>query len=180
MQPLDQTSRNWSKGNCFYVTLEFMKDSEALRTLNMIKGNAKVSLVHGLLDECNKRVKHAWIEIDGCVLDHSNNQAINASTADYYQDNCALAARRFTRSEADALLTTQWVKDGSLPICYWGELSDDQVSAALSNYQESNGVFSSDICFSDPADPANSDNLKINGEDGGGQPATRPESKCPS
>jgi hypothetical protein len=166
MTPLDQENRDWSKGNCFYVTLEFINDSEALRTMGGINADSTVCLVHGLLDSSNKRVKHAWIEIDDRVLDHSNNQAINASAEDYYRDNSALVVRRFTRAETDALLTALKTQDSPMPIGYWGDLSDYQVSAALIGYQESNGVFSSGVCFSDPADAANSDNLKINGEQG--------------
>lgn len=163
MKPFDQINCDWSKGNCFYVTLEFIKDSERLRAGGGIPDLATVSLVHGLLDAGGQSVKHAWIEIDGRVLDHSNNQAINAKAEDYYSNNRALPCRRFFRDEADALLGALQTQDGSLQIEYWGDLSDDAVTSAMAGYQEASGIFASGACFSDPSDSANADKLQIKG-----------------
>jgi hypothetical protein len=161
MSPLDQDSRDWTKGNCFYVTLEFMKDSEELRASGKIPTDASVALVHGLLSANDKRIRHAWIEIDNIVLDHSNNQAILLNSDDYYRNNDAAPCRKFSRSEADALLTYLQNESSSLPIVYWGDLSEQDVACAVDCYQESSGVFSSGVCFSDPSDPVNADNIQL-------------------
>lgn len=163
MKPLDQQNRDWSKGNCFYVTLEFLKESELLRNEGLINKDAAVYLVHGLIGANGIRLRHAWIEIDDLVLDFSNNQEIRVTTEEYYNANNACIEKRFTRLEADALLGHLSAENGSLPICYWGEISDHTVSQAVQSYQESSAVFASDICFSDPLDPANSSNLQIEG-----------------
>jgi hypothetical protein len=166
MKPLDQTNRDWSKGNCFYVTLEFIKDSENLRAAGHISKSATVYLVHGLLDSANSKVKHAWVEIDDVAIDHSNNQSIRIPVEIYYSKNSALPSRRFSRAEADALLCALSGKNGNLPIGYWGDLSDEVVKNAMENYQESQGAFASDVCFSDPSDSANHKNLTIDIEPG--------------
>lgn len=168
MEPLDQTNRNWREGNCYYVALEFIKDSEELRSKGAIPKNASVHLVHGLLDSQRTRLKHAWIEIDDRVIDHSNYQSINEVGSEYYTANSALPVRRFTRAEADALLGTLKAKDGGLPIGYWGDLPDETVDGAMSNYQESNGVFVSGVRFSDPTDSANQANLIFKDGQGAG------------
>jgi hypothetical protein len=166
MPPLDQENRDWSKGNCFYVTLEFMKDSESLRAMGSIPKDSCVNLVHGLLSASEKRIKHAWIEIDSNVCDHSNNQTIRASAEVYYRDNDAVPCRRFSRKEADALLSHLQDQEGSLPIRYWGNLSDEDVACAMEHYNEAFGVFASGVCFSDPSDPLNASNLQRHGEPG--------------
>ena len=164
MPPLDQENRDWTKGNCFYVTLEFMKDSEELRAFGSIPKDSCVSLVHGLLSASEKCIKHAWIEIDSNVCDHSNNQAIRASAEDYYRDNDAVPCRRFSREETDALLGYLQDQEGSLPVGYWGNLSDEDVTCAMGRYHKASGVFASGVCFSDPSDPSNASNLKRHGE----------------
>ena len=161
MTPLDQTNRDWSKGNCYYVTLEFIKDSELLRASGKIPKTATISLVHGLLDSRNKKVKHAWVEVDDRVLDHSNNQNINDIAKEYYSANSALPIRRFTRAEADAILGALRAEDGGLPICYWGDLSVQTVLEAMKLYQEEAGVFASGVSFCNPLDPVNHNNLTL-------------------
>jgi hypothetical protein len=162
MTPIDQTDRDWSRGNCFYVTLEFIKDSEQLRAAGYVPKNSRIYLVHGLLDSERKKVRHAWVEIDDQVLDHSNNQKINDVAKEYYSANSALPVRRFNRAEADALLVALKGKDGELPICYWGDLSDRAVLDAMKGYREAEGIFASDVVISDPSDPANHNNLIFN------------------
>jgi hypothetical protein len=161
MKPFDQINRDWSKGNCFYVSLEFMKDSERLRACGSIPDVATVRLVHGLLDAGGQSVKHAWIEIDDLVLDHSNNNAIKSKLEDYYSNSRALPRRRFSRDEADALLGTLQPQGAPLPIGYWGDLTDDDVASAMAGYQEASGIFASGACFSDPSDSANAYKLQI-------------------
>jgi hypothetical protein len=151
------------------VALELIKDSEELRARGMIPENATVSLVHGMLDSQKKKVKHAWVEIENRVVDHSNNQNINEIVDDYYTANSALPVRRFTRAEADALLGALKARDGELPIYYWGDLSDQAILEATTNYRKSKSIFASGVTFSDPLNSANHDNLTINGgkcEDG--------------
>lgn len=131
MPTLDQENRDWTKGNCFYVTLEFMKDSEELRAIGSIPKDSCISLVHGLLSASEKCIKHAWIEIDNNVCDHSNNQAIRASVEDYYRDNDAVPCRRFSREETDALLGYLQDQEGSLTVGYWGNLSDEDAELIL-------------------------------------------------
>jgi|GEM_PF-3555951 len=159
MTPLDQTGRDWTRGNCFYITLEFLKDSKQLQRAGTISPTATIRLVHGLLDSENLKVKHAWIEIDNEVIDHSNNQSIRAISTDYYTDNKAQAIKRFTREQSDALLSHLKAKDGGLPISYWGDVTDDKIQEAVSAFNLENSVFESDVSFSDPNDPANDQNL---------------------
>lgn len=161
MKPLDQTNRDWTRGNCFYVTLEFLKDSEQLRSAGAISSSAAIYLVHGLLDSDNLNIKHAWIEIDDEVLDHSNKQCINAPKDDYYTENNAMHVKRFTREQADALLSHLKAKNNELPIFYWGEVTDEEIQKAASTYIPENGTFASGVIFSDPNDPANNKNLII-------------------
>jgi hypothetical protein len=161
MKPIDQHDRDWSKGNCFYVTLELIKDSDELRDAGVIDRNASVSLVHGILDAEGQRVRHAWIEIDNFAVDFSNGQEINVPAEDYVRDNNAQITRRFSRAEADALLGSLSSKDGDLPIGYWGDLSDNDVAAAIEDYDKRSGVFASKVWFSDPLDTGNANNLKI-------------------
>jgi len=164
MPPLDQENRDWTKGNCFYVTLEFMKDLEELRAIESIPKDSCVSLVHGLLRASEKCIRHAWIEIDSNVFDHSNNQAIRACSEDYYRDNDAVSCRRFSREEADALLGYLQDQDGSLPVGYWGNLTDEDVAFTMKRYHKESGAFASGVCFSDPSDLSNASNLQRHGD----------------
>ncbi len=132
-----------------------------MRDNGIVNADASVLLVHGILNANGRRLKHAWIEIDDRVIDCSNNQGINVPAVEYYEANDALVEKRFSRSEADALLSTLPKVDGLPSIGYWGEISDSAVSQAIQTYQESFGAFASDISFSDPFDPANSSNLQI-------------------
>jgi hypothetical protein len=159
MTPLDQVNRDWTRGNCFYVALEFLKDSEQLREEGNIPPSAKVNLVHGLLDSENRKIKHAWIEVDQKVIDHSNNQKIVANKAEYYKDNKAKAIRAFSRKEADALLSYLKSKDGGLPIAYWGDVTNEQIQAAIGAHTPELSVFASNVVFSDPNDPSNSSKI---------------------
>jgi hypothetical protein len=159
MTPLDQIDRDWTLGNCYYITLEFLKDSKQLQQDGSIPTAATIRLVHGLLDSENRKVKHAWIEVDNDVIDHSNNQSIRAINTDYYTDNTAQAIKRFTREQADALLSHLRAKDGGLPISYWGDFTDEKIQKALSEFRPENSVFESGVSFSDPNDPANDQNL---------------------
>jgi hypothetical protein len=160
MEPLDQHDRDWSKGNCFYVTLEFMKESDELRDVGVIDKDASVCLVHGILDAEGQCIRHAWIEIDHVAYDLSNGQEIKVPAEDYVRANNAQITRRFSRKEADALLGALPSKNGELPIGYWGDLKDDDVTIALGDYNERSGVFASKVWFSNPVDPRNANNIK--------------------
>ena len=161
-KPLDQVNRNWSKGNCFYITLQLMKDSEELKILGQLPKDADVILVHGHLDYENKKIQHAWILINGEVWDFSNGQTIICSSQKYLKDNKARAFRHFTRQEADALLASLPRVDGELPIGYWADVPENDIVDMMSKYDISKSVFADDsIDFSDPSDPANKDNLQI-------------------
>ncbi len=63
MKPLDQTDRDWTKGNCYWVALEFLKDSETLTRLGKLPESARVSLVHGEIVIGGNTFRHAWIEV---------------------------------------------------------------------------------------------------------------------
>ena len=167
MEPLDQHNRDWSKGNCFYVTLELIKDSDELRDAGVIDENTTVNLVHGILDAEGQCIRHAWIEIDDVAIDISNGQEIKVPAEDYVRDNKAQIARRFSRTEADALLGSLPSEDGVLPIGYWGDLKDDDVAVAMEDYDKRSGVFASKVWFSDPLDSGNANNLKQQGSHAG-------------
>lgn len=97
MPPIDQENHDWTKGNCFYVILESMKDSKELRAIGAIPKDSLVRLVHGILNASEKCIKHAWAEIDGNVVDCSNHRAIQAGVGDCCRDNDAVSRRGFTR-----------------------------------------------------------------------------------
>lgn len=153
-EPLDKIDRNWSLGNCYYITLEFMKDSTGLQSIEKISKNAEIRLVHGMVDGINGRIRHAWIEIDGRVHEMSNGQCVNVLVDQYYKIQNASPARRFTRAEADALLGYLKTSDGGLPISYWGDVTDEQIDLAMAQYQPSKSVFASGVVFSDPRAPS--------------------------
>ena len=142
------------------MTLEFMKDSDELRDAGVFDRNTSICLVHGILDPEGQCIRHAWIEIDDLAIDISNGQEIKAPAEDYVRDNKAQVARRFSRTEADALLGSLSSVDGVLPIGYWGDLKDDVIAAAMEGYDKRSGVFASKVWFSDPFDPGNANNLK--------------------
>lgn len=161
-KPLDQINRDWTKGNCFYVTLQFMKDSDNLKLLGKLPKDADIKLVHGLLDYKNNKIQHAWILINGEVWDISNGQEITCSSQKYLKDNKAKAFRHFSRQQADALLAFLPRVDGHLPIGYWADIPENDIADMLSKFDASKSVFADDTFdFSNPSDPANKDNLQI-------------------
>jgi hypothetical protein len=160
--PLDQVNRDPSKGNCYYITLEFIKDYPDLVEAGAFDKNVTARLVHGLLQKSGARIKHAWIEIGDNVYDMSNGQKINVPKNDYYDANDAVPVRSFTREDADALLTSYQQQNGVVGVGYWGDLTDDDIRMAMANYDRTSGVFASGVVFSDPGDAGNRDNLILN------------------
>ena len=154
--PLDKVDRDWSLGNCYFITLEFMKDLDSLLAGGLLLANAEIRLVHGMVDGINGRIQHAWIEINGRVGEMSNGQRVNVTVEEYYKFHNASPARRFTRTEADALLGFLKTPDGELPIAYWGNVTDQQLVLAMTQYEPSKGVFASGVAFSDPKSPSQS------------------------
>lgn len=157
--PLDQVDRDWKFGNCYHAALQFLKESEDMRSVGLISTNAQIYLVHGILDPNDANIPHAWIEIDDRVLDNSNNDGINLTKIEYIKKRSAVVVKRFTREEADALLGSLRAEGDGLPIADWSHLSDSIIQSALKSYDKANGVFAKDICFSNPTDTANNEKL---------------------
>lgn len=146
--PLDEVNRDWTKGNCYFIALEFMKDSNGLAEEGAFGGSAKVNLVHGLIrqiesDQTSKMIRHAWVEInDEKVIDGSNGNSGWDELADYYSRKEAKKIRSFSRVEADAIVSTQE------QIGYWGDYTDELVMACVAKYDPSNSYFSQEAVFS--------------------------------
>lgn len=144
----DEQDRDYSKGNCYYIALEFMKDSDGLKRDGALLANDKVELVHGLVrqiehEPTSKMIRHAWVEISNeKVIDASNGNHDTALAADYYTRKEAIAVRRFSRQEADAIVSIQQ------KIGYWGEYTDADVAQCVANYDPSSSCFSQGTVFS--------------------------------
>ena len=154
--PLDQHNRDWSKGNCYYTSLEFLKRS----TRDLIQeAQEHIRLVHETIGEGPSLTKHAWIEVGSDLLDNSNNQGIDCPVEEYYQKNNAICIRKFTREETDAILTAKEQEDRSIEPLTWHHMTDEEVQACLDKYDPSTSPFTRNVWFSDPEDPKNWDNL---------------------
>jgi len=163
-QPLDQISRDWSKGNCYYVTLQFLKDSPGLMgNYLLLQTNSEVILVHGQINPSgSKPINHAWIEINNSiVIDHANNYGWVNSKEKYYAEHNAHPVRRFTRQDADAVLSYKKNDQGELMITYWGDLTQHYIEKCKKANNPSSSVFSTATTFTDPSDPANQNNLNL-------------------
>ena len=154
--PLDQINRDWTKGNCYYASLEFMK-----RSIHDLIEEAQehIRLVHGTIGEGPSLTKHAWIEDGSDLLDNSNNQGIDCPVEEYYQKNNAICIRKFSRKETDAILTTKEQADGSIEPLNWHQMTDSEVQTALDNYDPETSPFARNVWFSDPTDPNNKEKL---------------------
>jgi hypothetical protein len=138
-----------------------MLDSKELVEAGRVDPKTPIHLVHGLLQKSSRKIKHAWIEIGDVAHDMSNFQDIHAPCEQYYRDNDAAPKRRFTRAEADAILTAYRLNDGSLSIGYWADLNDVELDSILASHDQKSGVFASNIVFSDPTDDGNRQNLLL-------------------
>lgn len=158
-RPLDQQNRDWTKGNCYYAALEFMKDFPKLVEGGYLKAKTDAFLVHGTIGK--EKVNHAWVEFSDKVFDNSNNQSICCPKAKYYEHNAAVALREFSRVEADAILQCIQGEDGSFDSMNWSQYTDDQVARCLNRYDPATSPFTNDVSFSDPTDSANRDGLNL-------------------
>ena len=109
--------------NCLYITLHLLqmkvKDISAFRQLlknfKMEKCNPPIDqldfddlvLVHGCVNravDCEvnipKKIKHAWLEFDGCVIENSANNKHIIGKELYYSDNKVVSAKSFPLQEA--------------------------------------------------------------------------------
>jgi len=166
--PLDRKGRDWSKGNCYYVTLQFIQDSAGLIGKKpLLPDGSVVLLVHGKIEPvAGKAIKHAWIEInEDVVLDHANNYGWVDSKEKYYQLHKATPARKFSREEADAIISHLKAENGELFIGFWGDLNDEQIAECRKAYNPEKSVFSADTNFTDPSDESNQSNLVIAAKD---------------
>ena len=162
--PLDHVERDWTKGNCYFAALEFLKDSPSLvGKFPLLPQGAVVQLAHGRLHlPAREPLEHAWVEInDSVVLDNANNRSWRGTKDEYYQLHGVVVARRFTRELADAILSYRRNDDGELMIAYWGDLSDAYIHKCLEAYNPADSVFSAGTVFSDPNDTSNRDNLAL-------------------
>lgn len=157
-RPLDQRNRDWSKGNCYYIALEFLKAFPSLVESGLIESKSQPFLVHGKVGK-DVTINHAWVEYGDMVMDHSNNQKIHCPTSEYYDANNAKPARKFSRDEADAILQSNEEADGSFGNMNWSEYTDEEVRKCLSKYNPANSPFANDTIFSDPNDTRNGDPL---------------------
>lgn len=145
--PLDQINRDWTKGNCYYASLEFLK-----RSINDLVEGAQehIRLVHGTIGEGSSSTPHAWIEVGSDLWDNSNNQKIDCPVAEYYQKNKAVCIRKFSRKETDAILTTKEQADGSIEPLNWHQMTDKEVESYLKVYDPDTSPFARNVWFSDP------------------------------
>ena len=165
--PLDRQSRDWTKGNCYYVSLQFIQDSERLiGKCGLLPENSKVLLVHGEIEPQVHPINHAWIEInDSTVLDHANNSKILVAKDAYYTKFKAKSVRKFSRQEADAIISHLKTPQGELFIGFWGALEDDKIEECRNVYDPRNSVFSVETDFTNPSDESNQSNLVISPKD---------------
>jgi hypothetical protein len=155
-KPLDQVKRDWSKGNCYYIALEIIKDFPGLVAEGQFADGTQAHLVHGTV----RGVKHAWIELStGEVVDQANNSRIRRPKQEYYDEFSAIPQRRFSREEADAILASIERPEGF--DLSWHEIEDEKVAEALAKYEAASAPFARGVIFTDPSDPSNLNNLKL-------------------
>ncbi len=146
--PLDEMNRDWTKGNCYFIALEFIKDSDELAAKGAFGNSPVIQLVHGLVrqvpgDSLSQTIRHAWIEVNHeHVIDASNGGIEKMSVFDYHRMRGSQVKRRFSRTEADAIISSG--PDG----LYWGDYSDEQVSICMTNYSSASSAFSNGLVFS--------------------------------
>lgn len=160
MQPLDHQNRDWTMGNCLFVALEYIKDSEGLIAEGAIAAGTPIHLIHGTISFDGKTIKHAWIEEGDYVLDHANNNSIRCSKGDYYSRFDASPKRKFTRMECDAILTYHNEREGEFNVVFWDELTDTQIAEYVNAFSSRKSLFSRGIAFCNPTDETNRTNLQ--------------------
>lgn len=160
-KPLDQIDRDWGKGNCYYTTLQIMKDCDEL--IDKIDDINSVELVHGLITVNKQEIEHAWIEINSAIVwETSVGLDERPSIQKYYQDMNANPLRKFTQNEVDALISCTLSASGSPQIVFWGRLKEQFISDKVKQLQKNTSLslFNSDIIFSDLNDPNNKEMVK--------------------
>ena len=149
------------------MTLQFIQDSPGLIGRKpLLPDGSVVLVVHGEIEPIDgKPIKHAWIEINGnVVIDHANNYGWVNSKEKYYQVHKAKPLRKFSREDADAILS-HLKAENDLFIGFWGNLTDDQIEECRKSYNPEKSVFSADTNFTDPSDQSNQSNLIIPAKD---------------
>jgi hypothetical protein len=148
--PLDQKNPEPGKGNCYLAALEFIKRTALEGYKNSNINKLGIRLIHGIIDQDNNRVKHAWVEIDELFIDLSNKKTdiiIIDNLINKY--NKIEAAKVFTTEEANKIATYKHYHNPNSSY-YWGDLKEEEVkSINKENFEVSKSLFNNRFKFSD-------------------------------
>ena len=145
------TTKEEKKGDCFFVALQMIHDHgrdddpipEILREHNIdVSGldMTKIFLVHGegvvKTPEGKQKIgRHAWVELDGLVIDYSNRSRIVEPDASTYYTNLQIqpAIRLQLQEVLSLLLFDPKLERGF----YWGVYSRDDLDRITREYDAS-------------------------------------------
>jgi hypothetical protein len=129
------------KADCFYITLQLVR--EDLLGKSTLKGillsqfpdadlsKSKVFLTHGILEShSGKPIHHAWVEMEGYVLEFSAANQVVQPITDYYKEHQVKFAKRFSPQRAFDLLASGHV------VGYWGDPKGVQTALPTPTFQE--------------------------------------------
>ena len=130
------------KANCLYITLHLLQTKanniadfrRILKKSKMQSCNSAfnqlnfddLTLIHGYVNgavDCDgktpKRIKHAWLECGGCVIENSGNNKLIIGKNAYYSGHGAECTKRFSSEEAfqnlmDGYGVSFWHRSGEM------------------------------------------------------------------